>query len=291
METIKSFINRDGNIKVSIYTDEFPENPRNTTDFPLHCVDFSQDYSIMVKTDDRYREQREFLERILAQYGDFRKIIDFLMNDGVFDESKCNNAISFDTKSRTWILWEYSKFYGEQNFTWRIVESYNGATRYDIDIYSILENVTDSTINKLLAFLTDEIKIVSFGFCYDGCMYLGNSIDTDGTGFIWLNKREYLKYTRANEDSWKELKIAELSECKELIAWSNNEVYGFEVEKGTKFHNTKTNIETGKTSESDTMEWDVIDSCWGFYGDMEYCLENAFKGYNRDDFEEITENE
>lgn len=291
METIKSFINRDGNVKVTIYNEEYPDNPRNTTDFPLHCVDFSQDYSIMVKTDDRYREQREFLEHILAQYGDFRKIIDYLMNDGVMDESKCNNAISFGPKSKTWMLWEYSKFYGEQNFTWRSIESYDGATRYDIDLYSILENVTDSTINKLLSYLTDDIKITSFGFCYDGSMYLVNPIDIDNTGFIWLNKTEYLKYPGASEDTWKELKIAELGECKELFAWCNNEVYCYEVEKGTKFHNTKTNIETRETSESDSMEWTVIDSCSGFYGDMEYCLECAFDGYNRDDFEEITENE
>ena len=291
METIKSFINRDGNVRISIYREEYPDNPRNTTDFPLHCVDFSQDYSIMLKTDDRYKEQREFLEHILAQYGDFRKIIDFLMNDGFLDESRCNNAITFEPNSRTWMLWEYSKFYGEQNFTWKSIESYDGATRYDIDIYSILENVTDSTINKLLSFLTDEIKITSYGFSYDGSMYFEDSIDIDSTGFVWLYKKEYLKYTGANEDSWKELKVTELGECKELIAWSNNEVYCFEVEKGTKFHNTKTNIQTGETSESDTTEWTLVDSCGGFYGDMEYCLEYAFSGYNRDDFEENTENE
>ena len=290
METIKSFINRDGNIKVSIYTEEYPDNPRNTTDFPLHCVDFSQDYSIMVKTDERYNEQRDFLECILGEYGDEKKIIDFLVDSGKhLNDTKCNNALIYNHKEKCWELVEYSKYYGEKEYSWKQQDNFY-CSKYDIDIYILLRNVTDSTINNLLGFLTDEIKIVSFGFCYDGSMYFGNSIDTDSTGFIWLNKKEYLKYTGANEDSWKELKIAELGECKELIAWSNNEVYCFEVEKGTKFHNTKTNIETGETSESDTMEWTVIDSCGGFYGDMEYCLEYAFDGYNRDDFEEITEN-
>lgn len=287
METIKSFINRDGNIKVSIYTEEYPDNPRNTTDFPLHCVDFSQDYSIMVKTDERYNEQRDFLESILGEYRDAKKVIDFLVDNGKhLNDTKCNNALVYNDKEKCWELLEYSKYYGEKEFSWKKQETYY-CSKYDI---FVLADVTDSTINHLLGFLTDEIKIVSFGFCYDGSMYFEDSIDIDNTGFIWLNKTEYLKYTGANEESWKELKITEIGECKELIAWSNNEVYCFEVEKGTKFHNTKTNIETGETSESDTTEWTLIDSCGGFYGDMENCLEYAFDGYNRDDFEEITEN-
>lgn len=291
METIKSFMNRDGNVRVSIYREEYPDNPRNTTDFPLHCVDFSQDYSIMLKTDDRYKEQRDFLESILGEYGEWKKIIDYLVDSGKhLNDTKCNNALTYNPKEKCWELVEYSKYYGEKEFSWKQQETYYGS-KYDIDIYSLLQDVTDSTINDLLGFLTDEIKITSFGFCYDGSMYFEDSIDTDNTGFIWLNKKEYLKYTGANEDRWKELKITELGECKELIAWSNNEVYCFEVEKGTKFHNTKTNIETGETSETDTMEWTLIDSCGGFYGDMENCLEFAFEGYNRDEFEEIIENE
>lgn len=290
METIKSFINRDGNVKVSIYREEYPDNPRNTTDFPLHCVDFSQDYSIMLKTDERYRGQREFLESILGEYGEWKKIIDYLVDSGKhLNDTKCNNALTYNPKEKCWELVEYSKYYGEKEFSWKQQETYYGS-KYDIDIYSLLQDVTDSTINNLLGFLTDEIKITSFGFCYDGSMYFEDSIDTDNTGFIWLNKTEYLKYTGANEESWKDIKLTE-GECKEIKAWTENEVYCFEVEKGTKFHNTKTNIETGETSETDTTEWTVIDSCGGFYGDMECCLEYAFDGYNRDEFEEITENE
>jgi hypothetical protein len=74
--------------------------------------------------------------------------------------------------------------------------------------------------------------------------------DVSTTGFV-LVKREKGMYNRE-----KALKLAE-AVTHEWNQYLSGEVYGYKI-----------------TSEDDDFD-DVIDSCWGFYGDPEYCMTEA----------------
>ena len=46
-DLVKRFIKKDGSQRISFYRDEYAENPRDMTDEPLHCEDWSRDYNYM----------------------------------------------------------------------------------------------------------------------------------------------------------------------------------------------------------------------------------------------------
>ena len=48
-DLVKRMVKKDGSQRISFYREEYAENPRDMWDFPLHCEDWSRDYSIMNK--------------------------------------------------------------------------------------------------------------------------------------------------------------------------------------------------------------------------------------------------
>jgi hypothetical protein len=48
-ELVKRMVKKDGSQRISFYREEYAENPRYNTDEPLHCEDWSRDYTIMSK--------------------------------------------------------------------------------------------------------------------------------------------------------------------------------------------------------------------------------------------------
>ena len=45
-EIVKTLYNKDGSKRIVFEQEGCPDNPRYNTDEPLHCADFSRDYSI-----------------------------------------------------------------------------------------------------------------------------------------------------------------------------------------------------------------------------------------------------
>ena len=48
-DLVKRLVKKDGSQRISFYRNEYADNPRYMTDEPLHCEDWSRDYSIMNK--------------------------------------------------------------------------------------------------------------------------------------------------------------------------------------------------------------------------------------------------
>ena len=76
-EYVKRMMSKDGKMRLTIYREECPDNPRYNTDEPLHCEDWSRDYSIM---DQHERETKsedagKLIRYLLARYGDNKKIV------------------------------------------------------------------------------------------------------------------------------------------------------------------------------------------------------------------------
>lgn len=289
----KRFVTNDGTERVTIFREEYSENPRNMTDEPLHCADFSRDYSIMQKDEREFTSAREAIISFLCNYGKQNAIIDFLVNNGHhLEDSKCsgNNALVYYRSAKMWVLHEYCKFYGENRYFWREVCDLE-ARKSDIDFYELLENLTDSTIDIFCSpeFWGDGIKINSYSFGYYGGLSFSDYFDSKSDGLCWLEKEEFLKYSGNNEDYWKKSLHDIEFLIDELVAWADNDVFRFETEKKVEYNIVKTYKSEEREPESyDQTDWEFMDSCGGFYGDLDkitdWILGEA--GYKKEDLVE-----
>ena len=78
-------------------------------------------------------------------------------------------------------------------------------------------------------------------------------------GFYWVSKEDALKeYNRKKMSKKLEDKIRRIlkAEIETMDQYLTGMVYGYEVED---------------------EDGDVIDSCWGYYGESKYCLEEGFE--------------
>lgn len=115
-----------------------------------------------------------------------------------------------------------------------------------------------------LDFILDDIHKVN-GKNYHVFNLFGYSLD--GT-HLYLSGTEHSKIggVFAAVDSWKtreEARVSVLNLIKEWEEYLNGNVWGFVVEKDNicdKCHHN---------------EPEIVDSCWGFYGDYKFCLEEA----------------
>ena len=89
-----------------------------------------------------------------------------------------------------------------------------------------------------------------------GCGYpYDDKWDSGVIGFIYITEeRLQAEFAGDKEKATTALE----AEIKEVDSWLTGQVYGFVI--------------TG--TDTDGNEYD-IDSCWGFYGDSKYCLEEA----------------
>lgn len=289
-ELVKRFIKKDGSQRISFYREEYAENPRDMTDKPLHCEDWSRDYSIMNKHEREYKhpDARTLICRLLLEYGKREKIIDRLIENGKhLTDGKCigGDALVYCRFEKKWNLMMHYKM------CWYIVNSYE-CSKKDLDLCEILEDLCDETINELCYFKywTDGVKIMSYGFGYNGEISFDHDFSTDSEGICWLEKDEFLKYSGHNEEYWNSKSLDEIEFLlDELEAWSENDVYGFVVEDAVRIQGIKTYYNGEREDEPfiDT-QWEESDSCWGFYGELDKIENDMFRqaGLDINDFEE-----
>lgn len=273
---VKRYVTKDGKQRVTIYRDEDADNPRYNTDEPLHCNDWSRNYSIMLRSEREYKcsDARTKIISLLCDYGKWKDIIDFLVENGrhmTDGKSTCNNALVYDKSLKGWALKEYSKWYGEKEFNWKDATFFDGK-KYDIDLCQLLDLCSYSTIDVFCdkKYWTDGVKIASYGFGYYGSISFYDSFSTDSEGICWLEKDEFLKYSGCKEDYWKCKSFKEIEFlCDEIEAWGDNEVYGFIVEKAIRTQKMKIYLDGEREDESYIeTEWEEEHSCWGFYGEL-----------------------
>lgn len=294
-ELVKRMVKKDGSQRISFYREEYAENPRDMTDEPLHCEDWSRDYSIMNEQEREYKvsSARICIERLAGEFGDYKKIIDFLVENGKHmtdGKSVCNNALVYDKSLHGWALKEYTKWYGEKEYNWKDASFFNGK-KYDIDLYTLLDDVLDGTIDYIAEnCMTDKVKIMSYGFSYYGDISFYNEFSTDSEGICWLEKDEFLKCSGCTEEYWNGKSLDEIEWLlDELKAWSEDEVFGFVVEDCIKSVVNKRYTNVNKDDEEyEEVEWEETDSCWGYYGDIDEVKVSMFDqaGLDINEFEE-----
>jgi hypothetical protein len=70
-----------------------------------------------------------------------------------------------------------------------------------------------------------------------------------------------------------------LANMDEYVAWLTGDAYGYVVEERVAWGRLDSDGDLKRhESDDDRMEtWEVVDSCWGFYGDTEYLRETALE--------------
>ena len=294
-ELVKRMVKKDGSQRISFYRDEYAENPRNMTDEPLHCEDWSREYSIMTKQERESKSSnaRDCCEYLLGNFGDHKKIVKELIDEGKIKGAKeLNNQLVYDKHEHEWVLEECTRWFGEKDYTWRTAETF-ACRKDELDqyIWEILESLCDSTIDYLCkACMTDKVKIMSYGFGYNGDISFYHEFSTDSEGICWLEKDEFLKYSGHKEEYWNGKSLDEIEWLlDELKAWGDNDVYGFIVEDCIKsvIHKEYTNSDRDDECY-EHEDWEESDSCWGYYGDIDEVKVSMFDqaGLDINEFEE-----
>ena len=298
-DLVKRFIKKDGSQRISFYRDEYAGSPRDMTDEPLHCEDWSMAYSIMNKQERENASQdaRKLLEYLILT-GDNcnrEKFINALIDNGKKigkEHVEFGSALVYDRSRRGYILYETSSHYWSTRAEngWYENELYDGK-KDDIDLCTIIGDVQNETIDWCAQnCITDKVKIMSYGFGYYGDISFYHEFSTDSEGICWLEKDEFLKYSGCSEVYWKWKSLDEIEFLlDELKAWGDNDVYGFVVEDCIKsvIHKEYTNSDRDDECY-EHEDWEETDSCWGFYGELDKNLEWMFEsaGLNKEDFEE-----
>lgn len=286
---IKRMMTKDGNERVSFFFDEYADSPRDLTDEPLNCEDWDRSYSIMgqKERENKSSSARALIEYLINTYGDHKKIIDFLVENGKHmtdGNSLRNNALLYDKSNRCWVLKEYAKWYGEKEYEWKTATDFNCSRKLLVDyVPDFLEILSDETINDIAHnFLTEKVKVMSYGFGYYGGLSFYCDFSTDSEGIAWIDKKEFMERNSLSEKEWAAKGCYDHVKwlIDELEAWSSGDCYCFVVEKAIKSKVHKTYINVEREDETfEEVEWELEDSCGGFYGDydkqQEWMLETA----------------
>jgi hypothetical protein len=298
MEETK-YVSKNGKIRVVISQAEYADNPRNMTDEPLHCEDWSRDYSIMIKheRENESEDAGKLIRYLLARYGNNKKIIKLLKDNYKGREhDRYENGLSYDRSRKEWIVWSWQPSW--KDYQGNVHESHWSEecsfciNIYDVDIYNIADYLSDEQIDTLCdeKYWTDGVKVMSYGFGYYGGISFYHEFSTDSEGIAWLEKDEFLKYSGCDEERWKNNTLREIEYLiGELEAWSNNEVYDVSVYHAVRVKSTREYPDgEHETEVREYTQWEQDDCCGGLYGEYDKMLPFMFEqfGLKQEDFEE-----
>lgn len=300
-DLVKRFIKKDGSERITFYRDECPSSPRDMTDEPFHCEDWSRDYSIMDKHERETKSDNacKLIRYLMEKFGNTKEIVKVLKanHESDFkDRYDGMNCLMYDYPSRSWILYYWQpawKDYQGNVHGNQWLEEVRWQTKLcQITAWDIVSYLSDEQMEVLAdkKYFTDGVKIGSYSFGYHGGISFSDTFSVDDEGICWLEKEEFMKYSGCAEEYWQGKTLTEIEWlCNELDAWSQGEVYGFVVEECIKSKIHKEYINKDKEAEDyEEEEWEETDSCWGFYGDVDDVEDDMFgqAGLNKEDFEE-----
>lgn len=281
-------VSEDGKYRLTVHYDECADHPLRNCDFPLHMDDWCRDYSANPTsgTNREHYDSREACMRdLVATYGDRKKVLELLKDNGkkqfhAIDEC----ALMYDRSRRAWLLQAWSPGYRHSTWEekrephWDEVECYD-CKEDDLDLYSVAQDLTEETLSDVLTdCMTDEVKVMSYGFHYYGEISFYSRVDADSEGIAWLVKSEATK-DWLTEEQWATKDCYELSEGEreEICAWAEGNVFWFEVEKAVRWQTHRECLSEEREPEDyEETEWERMDSCGGFYG-LDYAVQYAIE--------------
>ena len=300
-DLVKRMVKKDGSQRISFYREDYAGNPRDMTDEPLHCEDWSRDYSIMNKHERETKSDNacKWIRYMLERYGNTKEIFNVLFENAKSEKhNEGDNALVYDKSRHEWILnyWvePWKDYYGViRGNCWNEDASFCCKIK-DLTAWDVVSCLSDEQIEVFAdeKYFTDGIKMMSYSFGYYGDISFSHEFSTDSEGICWLEKDEFLKYSGHNEEYWNSKSLDEIEFLlDELKAWGNGDVYGFVVEDAVRIQGIKTYYNGEREDEPyiDT-QWEESDSCWGYYGELDKVEGWIFEEYglNKEEFEEVS---
>lgn len=297
---VSRYVKKDGSQRITFFRDEYADNPRDRTDEPMHCEDYSRDYSIMNKDESGYKKSScsDRLRVLIGLYGHRDAIIGILKTNANSDEhDKYENSLVYNKSRREWILqsWQPSwKDYTGYTHEAHWEEEVSFCCKIDnLGMYDLTDYLSDEQIDAIckLHLFTNEIKIMSYGFGYYGDISFYHEFSTDSEGIAWIEKDEFLKYSGNGEDYWKDNDCYDIEKglIDELVAWGEGEVYGYKIEESVKVKITKEYLDDDhEIHVHENTERKETDTCWGYYGELNEVEGWIFEDYglNKEDYKE-----
>lgn len=283
-------VSADKKLRLTVWYEEGAEHPLVWCEYPLHLDDWNHDGSINPTRwhsdpakRDHYESRQECMRYLVNSFGDAKKIIDRLIANGKATEhDRYEEALIYDRQRREWLLMSwvptYRSYTGERiEAHWDERESFD-CKREELDVYSLTYDMSDEMLADLIEHcLTDRVKVMSYGIGYYGCVSFYGNVDADCDGIAWLEHDEIV-----GEDKWLSEEQWATEDCygltsgvrEEIDAWSEGQVFWFEVEKNVRWKVHRECLSEEREPEDyEEEEWERIDSCCGYYG-----LENAVRG-------------
>lgn len=256
-------INENDNEKyrLIIMQDEDAESPREW-DNVGHMICFHSRYRLGDKHD--YDNPSEFIKSLVKENSTSqqqKKIINYV-KDGHAESIR----LIYDKSTKIWILetyWGYKK-------EWCEAYTEEAPFKYSNDMLeAIIENSEDSDLNVYLEFL-DIVILPLYLYDHSGLTISTGEFscpwDSGQVGWIYCTKKEAFAeygifdevrgFMPVTDENWEKAAIENLTgEVKNFDTYLRGEVYGFKIEKEV------------KCECCGNIEYEDIDSCWGFYGD------------------------
>lgn len=283
-------VSEDKKYRLTVWYEEGAEHPLQMCDFPLHMDDWSRDRTANPtwgsKDREHYGSRQECMRYLVNQFGDEQKIIDRLIQNGKETaHDRYDEALIYDRSRREWLLMSwvpaYRNYEGERiEAHWDEYESFD-CKRENLDVYSLTYNMADEQLADLLNHcLTDKVKVMTYGMGYYGGMSFYSDVDGDCEGIAWIEHDEAVGEGKwLTEEQWQTQDCYGLTAGirEELDAWSDGEVYWFEVEKNVRWKVHRECLSEEREPEDyEQEEWEQVDTCGGFYG-LDYAVQYAIE--------------
>lgn len=239
----------------------------------LHFADNDRNYSL-----DREKNGKPMdkLRSLVSSYANTKKVRVWLKAK----EERMKHGepyVEYDRSERVWRLMQQSYSYhgdyqGKAHWAYG-EDGYFTPYEFNNEDSYLIEALSDDALCTIAnEMMTDEVKMASYDFSYyTGEPSFDDKVDERMRGLMWIEKSEYLKDYGGNDERW-HLPMTELMSgmIDSLQRWARGDVYGFVLEKAVNWHTHRTCLSEERPDEDyDEIEWEHVDSCWGYYEEPE----------------------
>ena len=263
-DRLYKYFKEDGKVKrIHVEQDENPWNPRTEQDGNIGTMMcWHRNYALGDSDKNNYENPEEFLQDLLRQKVNKKTILNYVRNgkaDGI--EIKYSR---FDCVWELWTTYYMFPLEGEKNAKFQL---YSEQSELDYLVDDIIEVLSEEDIWYLLEKHANIIALPLYLFDHSGITMSITSFDdrwdSGQVGWIYTNKEAVLSHggkfqndkgnlIKITDRNWKEGAYQLLNdEVKIYDMYLQGQVYGAVIEE----------------YDSDSKNFDEIDSCWGFYED------------------------
>lgn len=258
-----------GDYRITIERADYAECPTKSWDLLGHFIwEFNDcprgmilsSYSDTEDLSYNPRSLEEALKNLVCKYVSQKKIIKYI-------NEHCEDLwFRYDKSDHVWYLDKYSKDTSYDGKHWHYLERWYPDELKNYDMRdSICEYLGEDDFKYLLHNCQKEIAFTEWsttGYCQGDY--------AEGIAYCDIERYETMRGTDTKNWCKKAVESIEEEAAKLIGKWMWGDVIGFTLEKKERF--TK-HYENEEKVDVDTFEWEVVDSCCGYYEDSDELMQ------------------